>query len=163
MNSRITGTQQITSVNNDLKLKDEQETNDPAFELAETDRKRMELLAKLRGSSEYTTRRRKEVLQNTKMFEDETKMTAVNLIEQMHEACISDYDSIKKGVAALKRFQMIEQVTELLKKKHVQEVFLEMQGCRFLEMWISQNPDGSFPPVQIVECVLDVLDRLPIN
>ena len=90
-------------------------------------------------------------------------MTAVNLNEQMHEACISDYDSIKKGVAALKRFQMIEQVTELLKKKHVQEVFLEMQGCRFLEMWISQNPDGSFPPVQIVECVLDVLDRLPIN
>ena len=64
-------------------------------------------------------------------------MAAVNLIEQMHEACISDYASIKKGVAAMRRFQMIDQVTELLKKKHVQEVFLEMQGCRFLEMWIS--------------------------
>ena len=96
----------MTSLKNDLKLKDE-DPNDPAFELAETERKKNELLAKLRGGSEYVTRRRKEVLQNTKVFEDETKMAAVNLIESMHEACISDYESIKKGVAAMKRFQMI--------------------------------------------------------
>ena len=61
------------------------------------------------------------------------------------------------------RFKMINEVQELLKKKHIQDIFLEMQGCRFLEMWIIQNPDNSFPPIQIVECVIGVLDLLPIS
>jgi hypothetical protein len=40
---------------------------------------------------------------------------------------------------------------------------MEMQGCRILEMWICQNSDHSYPPLQVVECILDVLDSLPIN
>ena len=64
---------------------------------------------------------------------------------------------------ALYRFHLCEEISELLKKKHIQEVFLEMNGCRFLEMWISQNPDNSYPPVQIIESVLKILDNLPIT
>ena len=30
-------------------------------------------------------------------------------------------------------------------------------------MWISQNPDSSYPPIQIIECILKVLDNMPIN
>ena len=61
------------------------------------------------------------------------------------------------------RFKMIEEISELLRKKHIQELFLDMQGCRFLEMWISQNPDSSYPPIQIIECVLKILDSMPIT
>lgn len=81
----------------------------------------------------------------------------------MHNACLLDYEAVKNGQMALNRFELCEEVSELLKKKHVQEVFLQMNGCRFLEMWISQNPDGSHPPVQIIECVLIILDCLPIT
>lgn len=52
---------------------------------------------------------------------------------------------------------------EFLKKKHIQEIFLELQGCRVLEMWLFQNPDHSFPPIQVVDCMIDVLDNLPIT
>jgi hypothetical protein len=44
----------------------------------------------------------------------------------MHSACISDYDAIKKNKPAMNRFKMIGEVVELLKKKHIQEVFLEL-------------------------------------
>ena len=30
-------------------------------------------------------------------------------------------------------------------------------------MWLARNPDGTYPPIQVVECVLSVLDHLPIG
>ena len=30
-------------------------------------------------------------------------------------------------------------------------------------MWLDKNPDNNYPPIQVVECVLDVLNRLTIN
>ena len=32
-----------------------------------------------------------------------------------------------------------------------------------LERWLGLNPDGSLPPIQVIEQVLDVLDSLPIE
>ena len=58
---------------------------------------------------------------------------------------------------------MINEVTSELRKKAIQKSFLEMEGCRFLEMWLNQNPDGSLPPLQIIEAVISVLDSLPIT
>ena len=128
--------------------------NDPSFELAEIEKNRNMLLAKLRAGGDYISNRRRIQMKTQKDFDDDTKSAAVSLIEKMHSACIQDYDAIKKEKPAMHRFKMIGEVVELLKKKHIQEVFLELQGCRFLEMWISQNPDNSYPSVQIVECVL---------
>jgi len=98
-----------------------------------------------------------------KEFDEESKMTTISLIEKMHAVCLSDYDAIQRGDAAMNRFKMIDELSDLLNKKHVQQVFLANHGCRFLEMWLERNPDGSYPPVQVVECVLSVLDRLPID
>ena len=58
---------------------------------------------------------------------------------------------------------MINEVTSELRKKDIQKSFLDMEGCRFLEMWLNQNPDGSLPPLQIIEAVISVLDSLPIT
>jgi hypothetical protein len=136
---------------------------DPTFELAEVEKNRNLLLAKLRAGTDYLSSRRNVSIKNQKDFDEESKNVTLSLIERMHRACIQDYDCIKKGTAAMHRFKMINEVQELLKKKHIQDIFLEMQGCRFLEMWIIQNPDNSFPPIQIVECVIGVLDLLPIS
>lgn len=76
-------------------------------------------------------------MKTQKDFDEDTKNATISLIERMHRACVKDYEAIKKEAPAMHRFKMIEEVSELLKKKHIQDVFLEMQGCRFLEMWIS--------------------------
>ena len=65
-----------------------------------------------------------------------------------------DYVAIKDKQPALNRFEMIEEMTKMLKKKHIQKLFLDMNGCRFLEMWLSINPDNSQPPIQIIESVI---------
>ena len=98
-----------------------------------------------------------------KEFDEESKIVTINLIEKMHAVCLSDYEAIQRGEPAMNRFKMIDELSHLLNKKHVQHVFLRNHGCRFLEMWLERNPDDSYPPVQVVECVLSVLDRLPIN
>ena len=38
-----------------------------------------------------------------------------------------------------------------------------MKGLNFLEAWIERNPDDSQPPLQVVESVLIVLDKLPVS
>lgn len=58
-----------------------------------------------------------------------------------------DHEAIRKKQKAMNRFNIIETVTEMLKKKPIQEIFLEMQGCRILEMWLFQNPDHTLPPI----------------
>ena len=50
-----------------------------------------------------------------------------------------------------------------MKRKGVQNWFLELSGCSVLERWLSPNPDQTFPPQQVVEVALDILDALPIE
>jgi hypothetical protein len=42
-------------------------------------------------------------------------------------------------------------------------IFLDNSGCVVLEKWLQPNPDGSYPPLQVVEFVLDILKQLPIE
>jgi hypothetical protein len=60
------------------------------------------------------------------------------------------------------RFLLLEKCKTLLSNKPNQMVFLDNSGCAILEKWLSLNPDGSFPPVQVVEYVLHILAQLPI-
>lgn len=55
-----------------------------------------------------------------KEFLEETKQITLNLMERMHQALLLDHQAIQKGKAALYRFQMLDEISELLKKKHVQ-------------------------------------------
>lgn len=51
----------------------------------------------------------------------------------------------------------------MLGNKEHQLLFLEQSGCAILEKWLTVNPDGSYPPIQVVELVLEVLKNLPID
>lgn len=126
---------------------------------------RLELLNKLRGkgSLNHSVFRKSETVGTQREFEEETKQLTMRLIKRMHEACSSDHQAILDGRAALQRFKLTEELQDQLRKKHIQKLFLEMQGCRFIEMWLGLNPDGSFPPIQVINCMLTILDKLPIT
>jgi hypothetical protein len=84
---------------------------DPSFELADTEKERSLLLAKLRGGHDFVSNRRNEVLKGNKDFDEQTKTVTVNLMERMHEACLCDIEAIKNRRQALFRFNMIEEVS----------------------------------------------------
>ena len=62
--------------------------NDPSFELAEIEKNRNMLLAKLRAGNDYHSNKRKFQMKTQKDFDEDTKNAAVSLIEKMHSACI---------------------------------------------------------------------------
>lgn len=58
---------------------------------------------------------------------------------------------------------MLSKAEVFLKNKMNQAVFLESSGCAILEKWLLMNPDHTYPPLQVVEFVLQVLESLPIE
>jgi hypothetical protein len=107
--------------------------------------------------------RKTESLESERLFKEETTASTARLLHRMKEAVLADHKAIEEGQPALRRFQMLEELVELMRKKHIQKSFLSMQGINFLEAWLEKNPDNSHPPLQVVESVLMVLDMLPVT
>lgn len=124
---------------------------------------RQALLQKLKGGAEFNRQRRDIQIKSQKVMEDQDMEETIELIERMNEACVKDHEAIKQSQQAMHRFNLINTVSHLLKKKHVQEIFLQTNGCRILEFWLHPNPDDSMPPIQVVECILGILNELPIT
>jgi hypothetical protein len=65
----------------------------------------------------------------------------------MVEANENDRRAIKDNGSAMHRFILLPELSEMLRKKVFKTLFLEMQGCSFLETWLEPNHDGTFPPL----------------
>ena len=80
-----------------------------------------------------------------------------------HQALAEAIQGLRKSSRAMHRFQMLAKASEVLEKQNNQSLFLDYGGCLVLQKWLMQNPDGSYPPFQVVELVFDVLEKLPIT
>lgn len=70
--------------------------------------------------------------------------------------------SLVEGGAAMHRFKLLPKASLILGNKQSQLIFLDQSGCAILEKWLRVNPDGSYPPLQVVELVLLILKQLPV-
>lgn len=61
------------------------------------------------------------------------------------------------------RFNLLDKLSRVLLSKASQDEFLKSRGLSILEKWLMPNPDESFPPYQVIECAMDVLERLPVQ
>lgn len=81
----------------------------------------------------------------------------------MQDAVIADRASNVKGQPALKRLILANTVYSELKKKTIQESFLDKGGCQVLSEWIDIMPDSTFPNINLVEGVLHCIDSLQLD
>ena len=132
-------------------------------DLVDIELSRQQLLQRLKGGAEFNRQKRNVQIKSQKDLDDRDLEETIELIERMNEACVNDHEAIKHRKQAMHRFNLINTVGHLLKKKHVQEIFLQTNGCRILEFWLHPNPDDSLPPIQVVECILGILNELPIT
>ena len=65
----------------------------------------------------------------------------------MKVALAKDHESIILKKCAIERLKLSEIVDDQLRKKHIQAMFLENNGCQILAEWIDMNPDKTFPLV----------------
>lgn len=58
---------------------------------------------------------------------------------------------------------LLKEVDTEMRKKFIQFEFLEQGGIQVLSDWITINPDSTYPLVQVIELVFDILENLPID
>lgn len=81
----------------------------------------------------------------------------------MSEAYEEDRKSIELKKPALNKLFLSKRVFEELKKKSFADDFVESNGLDILAAWIDILPGGIFPNYNLVEGVLNCLDKLKID
>ncbi|CDW75299.1 cg9915-pa [Stylonychia lemnae] len=112
-------------------------------------------------------RKKSEKNKNKKSQEESLKQEmeqhTAYLIAKMKKVVQEDHYAIMSQQPAISRLCLIREVDEELRKKMVQHEFLAQGGIKVLSDWISENPDGSYPLVQVIELVYTILENLPIE
>lgn len=98
--------------------------------------------------------------------QEDDKSQVHRLILDMNAATDDDSVSLTdpdKNLQATYRFKMLGQVDAVLKKKPNLMTFLDAGGLTSLEKWLKPNSDQSYAPIQVIELVLELLERLPVE
>lgn len=84
--------------------------------------------------------------------EDNNKIqdNALNLIARMKQAYEQDNKSNQAGKPALKKLFMLDEVTKELRKRSIQDPFIDNGGIRALHSWLNPLPDSTSPNVRIL-------------
>ena len=90
------------------------------------------------------------------MPEDDNKIkdNALMLIANMKRAYEQDNESNKQKKPALKKYFMLDEVSKELRKRSIQEPFIDNGGIRALHCWLNPLPDSTCPNVQILQEIL---------
>eukprot|EP01017_Pseudomicrothorax_dubius_P009193 TRINITY_DN13084_c0_g1_i3.p1 TRINITY_DN13084_c0_g1~~TRINITY_DN13084_c0_g1_i3.p1 ORF type:complete len:204 (+),score=46.35 TRINITY_DN13084_c0_g1_i3:54-665(+) len=94
---------------------------------------------------------------------DELEKTCDDLIDSMRNAIEEDYDSMQKGKPALKRLRLIPRISQELYNKKVQRFFLKKGGLELLHQWISKQPNGDQPSLNLCMGILPIIYEMDIS
>jgi hypothetical protein len=76
---------------------------------------------------------------------------------------LKDSASNKEGKPGLAKLLISNEVFSDLRKKDVQELFIERGGLSSFVNWLSKLPDQSYPNYNLVESLLYCLDAMKIS
>eukprot|EP01022_Parablepharisma_sp_SALTPOND_P005372 TRINITY_DN122305_c0_g1_i1.p1 TRINITY_DN122305_c0_g1~~TRINITY_DN122305_c0_g1_i1.p1 ORF type:complete len:375 (-),score=45.08 TRINITY_DN122305_c0_g1_i1:24-1028(-) len=107
--------------------------------------------------------RRKKIREKELELKQQTEEAVAELINGMSQAVENDITAKNEGKFALGKLRLLPKVEALLRKQHYHEPFLNNSGCQVLAAWLRKHSDGSYPCLNVVNGMLDVLDLLPIE
>lgn len=125
--------------------------------------KQLEVIARVSDPTAHSRNMQNQRRSHLQHLEKLCLAECKELIAEMDTAYDLDRQANKESRCAMSRFKLLPKANQLLQNKPYQQVFLDNSGCTILEKWLLLNPDSSYPPVQVVEFVLELLDRLPIT
>jgi len=97
-------------------------------------------------------------------IEDDGKLKA--FVEKMEQAASDDVFSNGQKEPALNKLKMLPEVQHLLKKKMLQEQFVECGVLKSIYSWLKPLPDGSLPNLKVRTVLLELLNeftRAPLD
>jgi len=102
----------------------------------------------------------------SKMTEDHVRDEVERFRGKLREANEEDMILIGKKLPAMNKLKLLSYVEQFLSNKYFQNEFLRGQdneGCKILENWIKKNPDGTYPPINQLNKMIDILSILKID
>lgn len=88
---------------------------------------------------------------------------AVEFTNKMMAAVRKDDESVAAEKPALAKLKLLGEVSDMLTKKHMQEVLLDNQVLSCIKRWLEPNPRGHFAVHSIRKRLLELLQTLPIE
>lgn len=88
---------------------------------------------------------------------------ALALIVKMNKAFEQDQKSNQAKRPAIQKMLLLDEIIKELRKKSLQDHFLDNGGCKSLGNWLSPLPDETTPNQRIVQEVLECIESLEIN
>ena len=85
------------------------------------------------------------------------------IFNKMVTAIEQDKRSMLNQEPSLARLIYSKQLTKDLKNLKTRSLFLSQGGCEKIAYWLSKNPDGSYPCLNVVKETLKLLSDLPIT
>ena len=96
-------------------------------------------------------------------IDEKNDNAAKDVLEKMLDAYDRDIESNKQGKPGLMKLMISNEIFTNLRKKDLQELFLDRGGLSAFSKWLSRLPDGTFPNYNLVEGVLYCLDGIKMN
>jgi len=103
--------------------------------------------------------KKKESLDDMRTMQEKIQ----SLIEILSKCVSKDKDNMKKGLPALEKLKCLPYLLKILYKPNYSNYFLQMNGLILLQEYLKKNSDGSFPCINQIEKILNLLEDLPIT
>jgi transcription factor SPN1 len=82
---------------------------------------------------------------------------------KMREAIELDNQSFEDNKPALEKLKLLPQIEKFLGNIYFQRTFLQSEGLALLQEWIKKCPDGTFPPLNQISSMLDIISNLSLS
>jgi transcription factor SPN1 len=102
-------------------------------------------------------RRRKDV-DESEFLDDVTVFMA-----KMREAIELDKQSYEDNKPALEKLKLLPQIEKFLGNTYFQRLFLQSEGLNLLLEWIRKFPDGTYPALNQISSMLDIIHNLTLT
>lgn len=88
---------------------------------------------------------------------------ANSLIASLEKCIKIDKAKKEKGLPALEKLRVLKDLEKLLFKVNISEEFLKQGGLKLIQEYIEKGSDDTYPPLNQIERIIDLLDSMPID
>ena len=92
--------------------------------------------------------------------EEQIKEESQKFIGKLRECVEEDKHLQRENKPSLEKLKMLPKIRTFLANIYYQKEFLDQEGLEVLQNWLKRNRDGTYPPLNQISTILDVLFNL---
>ena len=106
----------------------------------------------------YTGRKRKR----TSLSHEKVQGDTLSFMNKLRECIEMDKINQKNHKPALEKLKILPNIQNFLYNCYYQKEFLDKDGLKLLQVWLMKNPDGTYPALNQLSTILDILNNLSL-